>query len=79
MRSGTCNKELLEWASRIYQLLGQHQGVRVDNWDVYKPSRDYIVEIDAYSAAILGIDADAIAQTLDTLIGGGRSTFFERG
>ncbi len=72
------NEELVKWASQIYQLLEQHPGVRVDNWDVYKPNRDYIVEIEADRAAILGIDADTIAQTLDTLIGGRRSTFFER-
>lgn len=72
------NEELVKWASQMFQLLQQHPGVRVDHWDVYKPNRDYIVEIDADRAAILGIDADTIAQTLDTLIGGRRSTFFER-
>lgn len=72
------NKELTQEGFKIIALMQQHPGVILRDYDIFRVNRDYQVNIDSDRAAILGVDPDTVAQTLDTLIGGRKATFFER-
>jgi len=65
---------------RVWAAMGQHPGIVPNSVrpDMGQPGQDYKVQVDVEKAATLGIEPDAIAQTLDVLIGGRRSTTFER-
>ena len=70
--------DLMHQMQRVWSAMAQHPGLRDIQPDVGAPVQDYEVKINIDKAATLGIDPDNIAQTLDTLIGGRRSTYFER-
>ncbi|MBS0272158.1 MAG: efflux RND transporter permease subunit [Proteobacteria bacterium] len=63
---------------KIWAAMLQHPGISNVVPDMGAPGQDYKVQIDVEKAATLGIEPDVIAQTLDVLIGGRRSTTFER-
>lgn len=63
---------------KIWAAMLQHPGISNIVPDMGAPGQDYKVQIDVEKAATLGIEPDVIAQTLDVLIGGRRSTTFER-
>ncbi len=71
-------EDLEQQMQKIWGAMLQHPGIGNVQPDLGQPGQDYKVQIDTEKAATLGIDPEVIAQTLDTLIGGRRSTTFER-
>ncbi len=63
---------------KVWMVMGQHPGISYVRPDMGAPGQDYKVETSVDKAVTLGVEPDAIAQTLDTLISGRRSTYFER-
>ncbi|MEB3703031.1 Multidrug efflux pump subunit AcrB [Candidatus Bealeia paramacronuclearis] len=72
--------DLMHQMQRIWAAMGQHPGIEASSIqpDVGAPVQDYKAKINIDKAATLGVDPENIAQTLDTLIGGRKSTNFER-
>ncbi|HUX79616.1 MAG TPA: efflux RND transporter permease subunit [Alphaproteobacteria bacterium] len=73
-------EELEQQMQKVWAAMAQHPGIVPNSVrpDLGAPGQDYKVQIDREKAITLGIDPDVIAQTLDTLIGGRRTTTFER-
>lgn len=71
-------EDLTRQMQRVWAAIGQHPGISDVQPDMGEPGQDYKVEIDREKAITLGIEPEVIAQTLDVLIGGRRSTTFER-
>lgn len=63
---------------KVWAAMAQHPGISNVKPDMGVPGQDYKVKIDVDKAVTLGIEPDTIAQTLDVLIGGKRTTTFER-
>lgn len=70
--------ELTDQMQKIWTLMARHPGISNTIPDMGAPGQDYKIEVNADKAISLGIDPLAISQALDTLIGGRRSTHFER-
>lgn len=71
-------KDLEEQMQKVWAVMMRHPGISHALPDMGAPGQEYKVQVDVDKAATLGIEPDVIAQTLDTLIGGRRSTTFER-
>lgn len=71
-------EDLEHQMQKIWAAMSQHPGISFAQPDMGAPGQDYKVQIDTDKAVILGVEPDAVAQTLSTLIGGHRSTTFER-
>ncbi len=71
-------EDLVQQMEKIWKVMLQHPGIDRVQPDTGQPGQDYKVQVDAEKASTLGVEPDVIAQTLDTLIGGRRSTTFER-
>lgn len=63
---------------KVWALMLRHPGITHVVPDIGAPGQDYKIDINVDKAATLGVEPDNIAQTLDTLIAGKRSTYFER-
>ncbi len=63
---------------KVWAAMAQHPGISNIVPDMGAAGQDYKVETNVEKAVTLGVEPDAIAQSLDTLIGGRRSTYFER-
>lgn len=70
--------DLEQQMQKVWAAMRQHPGIANSRPDMGAPGQDYKVQVDVEKAVTLGIEPDVIAQTLDTLIGGRRSTTFER-
>lgn len=64
--------------NKVWAAMARHPGIRKVQPDIGAPGQDYKVVIDTDKAITLGLEPDAIAQTLHILIGGKRTTTFER-
>ena len=71
-------EDLEQQMQKIWAAMSQHPGISNVRPDMGAPGQDYKVQIDVEKAATLGIEPDVIGQTLDVLIGGRKSTTFER-
>ena len=71
-------EDLEQQMQKVWAAMLQHPGIGNVVPDMGAPGQDYKVQVDVDKAATLGIEPDVIAQTLDTLIGGRKSTTFER-
>lgn len=71
-------EDLEQQMQKVWAAMSQHPGISNVRPDMGAPGQDYKVQIDVEKAATLGIEPDVIAQTLDVLIGGRKSTTFER-
>jgi len=72
-------KDLESQMQRIWAMMLQHPGISKNvQPDIGAPVQDYKVSVDVDKAVTLGVEPDAIATTLDTLIGGRRPASFER-
>lgn len=71
-------EDLEKQMQKVWAVMARHPGISFVQPDMGAPGQEYKVEVDVDKAATLGIEPDVIAQTLDTLIGGRRSTTFER-
>ncbi len=70
--------DLEKQMQKVWAFMLQHPGISRVVPDMGAPGQDYKVEVNVEKAATLGVDPEVIARTLDVLIGGKRSTFFER-
>lgn len=71
-------EDLTAQMQKVWAAMSQHPGITNIVPDMGAEGQDYKVQIDLEKAATLGIEPDVIAQSLDVLIGGRRSTTFER-
>lgn len=71
-------EDLENQMQKVWAAMSQHPGIAYVQPDMGQAGQDYKVEIDKEKAVTLGIEPDVIAQTLDVLIGGRRTTTFER-
>jgi len=71
-------EDLEQQMQKVWAAMYQHPGIGSVMPDMGAPGQDYKVQIDVDKAVTLGIEPDVVAQTLETLIGGKRSTTFER-
>ncbi|MBY0293622.1 MAG: efflux RND transporter permease subunit [Alphaproteobacteria bacterium] len=71
-------EDLEQQMQKVWAAMDQHPGIKTTDPDMGRPGQDYKVQVDVEKASTLGVEPDVIAQTLDTLIGGRRSTTFER-
>ncbi|OJW53938.1 MAG: hypothetical protein BGO67_07685 [Alphaproteobacteria bacterium 41-28] len=71
-------EELEHQMQKVWAAMAQHPGIGQIDPDLGQPGQDYKVEIDREKAITLGIEPEVIAQTLETLIGGRKTTTFER-
>jgi multidrug efflux pump len=71
-------EDLERQMQKIWAVMSRHPGINFAQPDMGQPGQDYKVKIDVEKALTLGIEPDSIAQTLDVLIGGRRTTTFER-
>lgn len=71
-------EHLSDQMQEFWMAMRRHPGISKVQPDMGAAGQDYKVLIDTDKAATLGIEPDVIAQTLDTLIGGHRTTTFER-
>lgn len=71
-------EDLEHQMQKVWAAMAQHPGISYIRPDMGVPGQDYKVKINVDKAVTLGIEPDVIAQTLDVLIGGRRSTTFER-
>jgi multidrug efflux pump len=71
-------EDLEHQMQKVWAAMLQHTGIGDIQPDLGEAGQDYKVEIDREKAATLGIEPELIAQTLDTLIAGRRTTTFER-
>ncbi len=71
-------EDLEQQMQKLWLAMLRHPGVSFAQPDMGAAGQEYKVEVDVEKAATLGVEPDIIAQTLDTLIGGRRSTTFER-
>lgn len=73
-------EDLEHQMQKVWAAMAQHPGIIANSIqpNMGAPGQDYKVKINVDKAITLGIEPDAIAQTLDVLIGGRRSTTFER-
>jgi multidrug efflux pump len=71
-------EDLQTQMQRVWAAIDRHPGVSWSQPDMGQAGQDYKVEIDVEKAITLGIEPDVVAQTLDVLIGGRRTTTFER-
>ncbi|MBA3813399.1 MAG: efflux RND transporter permease subunit [Alphaproteobacteria bacterium] len=63
---------------KVWAAMTRHPGISYAQPDMGEPGQDYKVKIDVDKAITLGIDPELIAQTLEILIKGRRTTTFER-
>lgn len=71
-------EDLEHQMQKVWAAMAQHPGISYIQPDMGQAGQDYKVKINVDKAVTLGIEPDVIAQTLDVLIGGRRSTTFER-
>jgi multidrug efflux pump len=71
-------EELERQMQKVWAAMSQHPGISYVQPDMGQPGQDYRVKIDVEKAVTLGIEPNVISQTLDVLIGGRRTTTFER-
>lgn len=71
-------EDLEHQMQKVWAAMARHPGISYIQPDMGQAGQDYKVKIDVDKAVTLGIEPDVIAQTLDALIGGRRSTTFER-
>ncbi|MBY0273294.1 MAG: efflux RND transporter permease subunit [Alphaproteobacteria bacterium] len=71
-------EDLADQMQKVWAAMLQHPGIGNIRPDMGEAGEDFKVQVDVEKAATLGIEPDVVAQTLDTLIGGRRSTTFER-
>lgn len=71
-------EDLNNQMEKVWAAMARHPGIRKVQPDIGAPGQDYKVVIDTDKAITLGLEPDAIAQTLHILIGGKRTTTFER-
>lgn len=71
-------EDLQNQMQRVWAAIDRHPGISWSQPDMGTAGQDYKVEIDVEKAITLGIDPEVIGQTLDVLIGGKRTTTFER-
>lgn len=71
-------EELENQMQKVWAAMSRHPGISYVQPDMGQAGQDYKVKIDVEKAVTLGIEPDVIAQTLDVLIGGRRTTTFER-
>jgi multidrug efflux pump len=71
-------EDLQNQMQKIWAVMLKHPGITNVIPDMGAPGQDYKIEVNVDKAATLSIDPDTIAQTLDTLIAGKKSTYFER-
>lgn len=71
-------EDLAQQMQKVWTAMARNPGISHTQPDMGVAGQDYKVQVDVEKAATLGIEPDVIAQTLDTLIGGRRSTTFER-
>lgn len=63
---------------KVWAAMSRHPGISHVLPDMGQAGQDYKVKIDVNKAVTLGLEPDSIAQTLHILIGGKRTTTFER-
>lgn len=66
--------DLIEVASLVQSLIQRNPGIGRVQADIGNDAIEYVVDVDRNKAAILGIQEDVIAKTLDTLVAGRVST-----
>lgn len=71
-------EELADQMQKIWSVMNKHPGLSNVQPNMGGEGQDYRIEINSDKAASLGIDPDAISQTVQTLIKGHGSTSFER-
>jgi len=73
-------EDLERQMQKLWAAMAHHPGIIPNSIqpDMGQEGQDYTVKINVDKAITLGIEPDTIAQTLDVLIGGRRSTTFER-
>jgi len=71
-------EDLENQMQKVWAAMARHPGISYIDPDLGQPGQDYRVKIDEEKAITLGIEPDVIAQTLEVLIGGRRTTTFER-
>lgn len=71
-------EDLEKQMQKVWAVMARHPGISYVQPDMGAPGQEYKIEVLKNKAATLGIEPDVIAQTLDTLIGGRKSTTFER-
>ena len=72
------HEELVRVVRQVRRLMDQHPGLKNTEWDLAQETKEFQVTLNRELAASSNITPQAIARTLDVLIGGRRVSHFER-